>query len=35
MEEGLSRLKLAIRALDEGFRNSPTFDEEVPLAKAV
>jgi hypothetical protein len=35
MEESLSRLKLAIRALDEGFRNSPTFDREIPLAEAV
>jgi len=35
MEEGLSHLKLAIRALDEGFRKSPAFDREVPLAEAV
>jgi hypothetical protein len=35
MEEGLSRLKLAIRALDEGFRHSPAFDQEIPLAEAV
>ena len=35
MEEGLSRLKLAIRALDEGFRNSPALDQEIPLAEAV
>jgi EAL domain-containing protein (putative c-di-GMP-specific phosphodiesterase class I) len=34
MEEGLSRLKLAIRALDEGFRKSPALDQEFPLAEA-
>ena len=34
MEEGLSHLKLAIRALDEGFRKSPALDQEFPLAEA-
>ena len=35
MEEGLSRLKLAIKALDEQFRGSPALDQEILLAKAV
>ena len=34
VEEGLSRLKLAVRALDEGPQFT-AFDEEVPLAEAV
>lgn len=34
MEEGLSRLKQAIQALDEQFRSSPVFNHEQPLAEA-
>jgi EAL domain-containing protein (putative c-di-GMP-specific phosphodiesterase class I) len=34
MEEGLSRLKLAIKALDDQFRSSPVFSHELPLAEA-
>ena len=34
LEEGLSRLKLAIKALDDQFRKSPAFDPEQPLAEA-
>jgi EAL domain-containing protein (putative c-di-GMP-specific phosphodiesterase class I) len=34
MEEGLSRLKLAIQALDEQFRKSSVFNPEQPLAEA-
>ena len=35
MEEGLSRLKLAIRALDEHFRSSAVTQQEDVLAQAV
>jgi hypothetical protein len=35
MEDGLSRLKLAIRALDEQFRRTPAFDQDAQLAEAV
>ena len=35
MEDGLSRLKLAIRALDEQFRRTPVFDQDAQLAEAV
>jgi len=34
MEEGLSRLKLAIKALDDQFRGSPAFSHDLPLAEA-
>jgi hypothetical protein len=34
MEEGLSRLKLAIKALDDQFRSSPVFSHDLPLAEA-
>ncbi len=34
MEEGLSRLKLAIKALDDQFRKSSVFNHEQPLAEA-
>ena len=35
MEEGLSRLKLAIKALDDQFRGSPaTSATDLPLAEA-
>ena len=34
MEEGLSRLKLAIKALDDQFRGSPVFNHDLPLAEA-
>ena len=34
MEEGLSRLKLAIKALDDQFRSPSASDPEQPLAKA-
>ena len=34
MEEGLSRPKLAIKALDDQFRSSSVFTHELPLAEA-
>jgi EAL domain-containing protein (putative c-di-GMP-specific phosphodiesterase class I) len=34
LEEGLSRLKLAIKALDDQFRKSSVFNHEQPLAEA-
>ena len=34
MEEGLSRLKLAIKALDDQVKNSAAAYEENPLAQA-